>query len=129
MFNTILFPLDRSQESQSAAQLVANLVNHHESSLVLLSVVPEDAKTTGEFDAIAKMLEQAKDAFSQQNITAEIIERSGMPAFVICDVADEVSAELIVMGCRGLGLTQEGATDSVTNRVISLAPCPVLVAT
>jgi nucleotide-binding universal stress UspA family protein len=42
-------------------------------------------------------------------------------------VADEVEANLIIMGCRGLGLTEEGASESVTNRVINLAPCPVLV--
>jgi nucleotide-binding universal stress UspA family protein len=32
-----------------------------------------------------------------------------------------------VMGCRGIGLTDAGANDSVSSRVINLAPCPVLV--
>ncbi|MGB7414975.1 MAG: universal stress protein, partial [Thermosynechococcaceae cyanobacterium] len=51
----------------------------------------------------------------------------GQPAFTICDVADELDASVIVMGCRGVGLTEEGMSDSVSNRVINLAPCPVLV--
>jgi len=55
------------------------------------------------------------------------MSREGMPAFTICDVADEIGADLIVMGCRGLGLTEEGAAESVTNRVINLSPCPVLI--
>ena len=42
-------------------------------------------------------------------------------------MADEIGADLIVMGCRGLGLTNEGATESVTARVINLSPCPVLI--
>jgi len=76
---------------------------------------------------VAKLLDSAKELFAQENIIAEIIEREGMPSFTICDVADEVEANLIIMGCRGLGLTHEGAEESVTNRVINLAPCPVLV--
>jgi nucleotide-binding universal stress UspA family protein len=56
-----------------------------------------------------------------------VIEREGKPAFTICDVADEVEADLIIMGSRGLGLTDEGAAESVTNRVINLSPCPVLI--
>jgi nucleotide-binding universal stress UspA family protein len=76
---------------------------------------------------VAKLLEAAQTLFAQQNIDAEVIEREGMPSFTICDVADEMEAELIVMGCRGLGLTTEGATESVTSRVINLSPCPVLI--
>jgi len=34
---------------------------------------------------------------------------------------------LIVMGCRGMGLTDDGASDSVTSRVINLSPCAVLI--
>jgi nucleotide-binding universal stress UspA family protein len=78
-------------------------------------------------EAVAKLLANAQNLFEQQGIKAEIVEREGKPAFTICDVADEMGADLIVMGCRGLGLTEEGATDSVTTRVINLSPCPVLV--
>ena len=77
--------------------------------------------------AVAELLFQAKDMFAQQSIESRTIEREGQPAFVICDVADEIQADLIVMGCRGIGLIEESATESVTNRVINLSPCPVLV--
>jgi nucleotide-binding universal stress UspA family protein len=78
-------------------------------------------------EAIAELLKNAQALFAQQGIEAETITREGMPAFTICDVADEIGANLIVMGCRGLGLTEEGASESVTNRVINLSPCPVLI--
>lgn len=135
MFNTVLFPIDRSRESREAAGKVANIVQTYKARLVLLSVVPqppegEDAPLPEETlspEAVAKLLENARDVFSKQGIESEIIEREGNPAFVICDVADEIDADLIVMGCRGMGLTEEGATESVTSLVINLSPCPVLI--
>ena len=132
MFKTILFPVDQSRESRQAAETVAEVVRTHSSKLFLLSVVePPEDEASGDVmtspEAIADLLGNARSLFSQQGIEAEVIERAGKPAFTICDVADEIEADLIVMGCRGLGLTEEGAADSVTNRVINLSPCPVLI--
>lgn len=135
MFKTVLFPIDQSRESREAVDTVANVVKTYKSRLILLSVVEvveeeptsvADREMTSP-EAIAKLLETAKTLFRDQGIETEVIERQGIPAFVICDVADEISANLIIMGCRGLGLTDEGAADSVTNRVINLSPCPVLI--
>lgn len=133
MFKTVLFPIDQSRETREAADMVVKLVQKHSSRLVLLSVVEEPVADSPNGDVmsspetVAQLLETAKSLFSGQGISAETIERQGKPAFTICDVADEIGADLIVMGCRGLGLTDEGATDSVTTRVINLSPCPVLV--
>jgi len=133
MFKTVLFPIDQSREAREAADVVANVVKTYHARLVLLSVVEEASpETTTDSpmlspEIVAKLLENAKLLFSQQGITAEIIEKQGKAAFTICDVADEIGADLIIMGCRGLGLTDEGSTDSVTNRVINLSPCPVLI--
>ncbi|MBD2387061.1 universal stress protein [Cylindrospermum sp. FACHB-282] len=133
MFKTVLFPIDQSREAREAADVVANVVQNYSSRLVLLSVVEEPPPDTPSADPmvspeiVAKLLENAQALFSQQGITAEVLERQGKPAFTICDVADEIEADLIIMGCRGLGLTEEGATDSVTARVINLSPCPVLI--
>ncbi len=134
MFQTVLFPLDQSREAREAAEVVVSIVQKYGSSLVLLSVVeaPESPESaTGDPmaspAAVAQILSNAQSLFTQQGIQAQIIEREGKPAFTICDVADEIGADLIVMGCRGLGLTEEGVSDSVTNRVINLSPCPVLI--
>jgi nucleotide-binding universal stress UspA family protein len=133
MFKTVLFPIDQSREAREAVELVASIVQTYSSRLILLSVVEEpdpEAPATSPMvspEAVAQLLENARTLFSGQGITAELLERQGKPAFTICDVADEVEASLIIMGCRGLGLTEEGSTDSVTTRVINLSPCPVLV--
>lgn len=133
MFKTVLFPIDQSRETREAADAVINIVQTYKSRLILLSVVEEPAADAPSADpmqseqAVAKLLANGKAAFEQQGIQVETIERQGKPAFTICDVADEVGANLIIMGCRGLGLTDEGSTDSVTSRVINLSPCPVLI--
>ncbi|MBW4632462.1 MAG: universal stress protein [Iphinoe sp. HA4291-MV1] len=133
MFKTVLFPIDQSREAREAVDMVVNIVQKYGSRLVLLSVVEEPAADSPNADAmsspetVAQLLETAKSLFAQQGIPAETLERQGKPAFTICDMADEIEADLIIMGCRGLGLTDEGVTDSVTTRVINLSPCPVLI--
>jgi nucleotide-binding universal stress UspA family protein len=105
MFKTVLFPIDMSSEAQQAAPKVVELVNFHHSRLVLLSVVEaqESGQATNQSspEAVARLLGKARELFATQGIAAEVIERQGQPAFVICDVADEIGADLIVMGCRG----------------------------
>lgn len=134
MFKTVLFPLDQSREAREAAEVVANIVQKYESNLVLLSVVekpnPDDPSPNPDImspEMVAELLKGAQAMFNQYGIQAETLSREGTPPFTICDVADEINADLIIMGCRGLGLTEDGASESVTNRVINLSPCPVLV--
>lgn len=135
MFKTVLFPVDQSRETREAADVVVNVVQTYNSRLILLSVLaqsaPEAESPPAEKgmspEAIEELLQTAKALFQEQGIEPETMTREGMPAFTICDVADEIGVDLIVMGCRGLGLTEEGASESVTNRVINLSPCPVLI--
>jgi nucleotide-binding universal stress UspA family protein len=137
MFKNVLFPVDQSREAREAAEVVANVVQKYGSRLFLLSVVetadPNSDAATQETEPmtspekVAQLLKQAQSLFANLGIETETLTREGMPAFTICDVADEIGADLIVMGCRGLGLTEEGAAESVTNRVINLSPCPVLI--
>jgi nucleotide-binding universal stress UspA family protein len=136
MFKTVLFPIDQSREAREAADVVVNIVQKYNSRLVLLSVVEEQLASEEEPtlpdmmaspEAIAQLLQKAQSLFAERGIQAQALERQGKPAFTICDVADEIGADLIIMGCRGMGLTEEGIADSVTYRVINLSPCPVLI--
>lgn len=135
MFKTVLFPVDRSREAREAADVVVEVVKKYDSRLYLLSVLeppPQEGETANSdgmtsHEVVAQLLETARSLFAEQGIQAEILEREGKPAFTICDIADEIDADLIVMGCRGLGLTEEGMSESVTTRVINLSPCPVLI--
>jgi nucleotide-binding universal stress UspA family protein len=130
MFKTVLFPVDQSRNSWEAAETVADLVKYCKSRLYILSVedvsIDEEGVTPLSAPEVDQLLAHARAAFMEWGVEAETLHRQGKPAFTICDVADELKADLIVMGCRGIGLT-EGNAESVSNRVINLSPCPVLV--
>ncbi len=133
MFKTVLFPVDQSRDSREAAETVAELVKLCSAKLIILSVEDDSEEPGGSPasrlspEVIDQLLESAKTTFLDWGITAQTLHRSGKIAFTICDVADELNVDIIVMGCRGIGLTEEGANDSVSNRVINLSPCPVLI--
>ena len=134
MFKTVLFPVDLSREAREAADKVINIVKTFQSRLILVSVVEVVSEGQKPFhpemtssETVNQLLQQAESIFTEEGIEAEILQKEGHPAFTICDLADEIEADLIVIGCRGTGLTDEGATDSVSNRIINLSPCPILV--
>lgn len=54
-------------------------------------------------------------------------EGGGKPGEVICRVAEEEGAEMIVMGTRGLGRFHRTLVGSVSDYVVHHAPCPVLI--
>jgi len=122
MFGTILLPIDRSRQAADTAAMALKLAQQSSSRLVLLSVLE-----SGEDDPVqvAQLLDQVRSSFEQAGVACEVLEREGKPAFVIGDVADEINADLIVMGTRGI--TVETDQHSTAARVIQLAPCPVLV--
>ena len=126
MFETVLFPIDQSRQTMETAAVALELAKTHGSRLVVLSVVEAEEGAMHKAAAVAKLLEQARASFEQAGVPCEMLEREGKPAFVIGDVADEINADVIVMGTRGLSLEADEAP-STASRVIQLAPCPVLV--
>jgi nucleotide-binding universal stress UspA family protein len=125
MFETVLFPIDQSRQTMETAAVALELAKTHGSRLVVLSVVEAEEGAMHDAAAVAKLLEQARASFEQAGVPCEMLEREGKPAFVIGDVADEINADVIVMGTRGISL--ESSEPSTAARLIQLAPCPVLV--
>ncbi len=125
MFDTVLFPIDQSRQTMETAAVALELAKTHGSRLVVLSVVEAEEGAMHNAAAVAKLLEQARASFEQAGVPCEMLEREGKPAFVIGDVADEINADVIVMGTRGISL--ESSEPSTAARVIQLAPCAVLV--
>ena len=125
MFETVLFPIDQSREALETAGKALELARTHGSRLLLLSVVEPERREMNDHEAVARLLTSVKERFEQSGVACEPIEREGKPAFVICDVADELNVDVIVMGTRGVNL--EAESGSTAARVIQLASCPVLV--
>jgi len=125
MFATVLLPIDQSREAMEATTKARELARDHDSRVVLLAVVEAERESMQDPARVAKLLEGARQLFAEASVPCEVIEREGKPAFVICDVADEIDADLIVMSTRGVSLEED--EQSTASRVIQLSPCPVLV--
>jgi nucleotide-binding universal stress UspA family protein len=132
MFKKILFPIDRSREAHNALKVLLELGQQNHSEVLLLTVTDTtvvDAAVVGEEapapEDLTGLVAELEATISQGGLTVSNLQRSGKPAFTICDVADEMNVDLIVMGSRGLD--DDHAKESVTSRVIGLSPCPILV--
>ena len=125
MFETVLVAIDHSSQTTETEAVGLQLARQHGSRVVLLSVVEEEEGSMHDPVAVTQLLEQARSRFEQAGLPCDVFERQGKPAFVIGDVADEINADVIVIGTRGITLEED--QHSTAARVIQLAPCPVLV--
>lgn len=146
MFKTILVPLDGSRHAKRAAIVATDLALRYKSRLAFIAVtkkVPprlseelrhymEVENLTGSpgdlvSDAVAKILSDAEKHARKKGIKqVQRIAQSGPVARTIVGYAKRQKADLIVMGCRGLGEAEGMLLGSVSHKVVSLADCPVM---
>lgn len=89
-----------------------------------------DALEQQGLDLLARVksdLETIQVADKEEKVAIETVLAWGNPADVIVEKAREIKFHLIVMGSRGLGAISGLLLGSVSDRVIKLAPCPVLI--
>jgi len=67
------------------------------------------------------------DALADAAPRIETLIRPGSPADEIVDAAKELGADMIVIGSRGWGEIRSVLLGSVSERVLHLARCPVLI--
>ena len=125
MFETVLFPIDPSREGLEPEVKALEFARRDGSRLVLLSVLQPVSEEKHDHEAVAGVLSQTRKRCELAGVICQEVERSGKPASVICDVADELNVDVIVMGTRGVNL--ESDSGSTAAQVLQLAPCPVLV--
>lgn len=129
--HTILHPTDFSDRSRVAFDVACSLARDQRARLVLLHV--NDSATAESADeALVRKLEQMLDerlrALRPDDVSVAVGHRliRGNPPQVILDVAQELSADLIVMGTHGYtGLTR-ALMGSVAEEVVRGADSPVL---
>lgn len=133
-FYTILHPTDLSEEAATALQVARALARDGKGRLVLLTVVPSSPPPIEAYvsaEVFDRDLAAAKQHISQlaatiDDVPVTTVVESGDTGEVILRTAEDVQADLIVMGThgrRGLGRLVMG---SVAEFVVRLAPCPVL---
>lgn len=131
----VVVPFDFSEHSELALKRALSLVVKSE-QLHILHVLPfliptEPGVVWATIDdahRIQHALETLKEAVDKLGVTgAELEVRLGDPGQIACDRAEELGAELIVVGSHGrTGLTRM-LLGSVAERVVRLAHCQVLV--
>jgi nucleotide-binding universal stress UspA family protein len=76
----------------------------------------------------ADMLTQARDRARTAGSTRILLEsRSGDVAETIIEIAQEKGADVVVLGKRGAGRVAKLLLGSVSQKLVSLAPLPVMV--
>jgi nucleotide-binding universal stress UspA family protein len=76
----------------------------------------------------SQVLQRARERARQQGVTSiEVQSGWGDPAEIIIEVARSRKADAIVVGRRGRGRLTGLLLGSVSQKLVSLAPCPVIV--
>ena len=77
--------------------------------------------------AARKAVDRVAEELREMTTNVDTMVRAGTPADQIVRAADELEADLIVIGGRGKGAMEAIVLGSVAYRVLHHAPCPVLV--
>ena len=138
MFDVILLAVDGSEHGQHAAALAGDLARAVSARELLIVVAFEpvpgylgepwlsQAISARETEA-HEILQKAQEAVGSipADIHTETVE--GTIAEAILEMANAHHCDLIVMGSRGFGRIEGAVLGSNSQKVVSHAPCPVLI--
>lgn len=140
MFYRIVVPTDFSDCSREAWSMAKGLGTTPESELILTHVLTEvprfgegflTAQSASEIEAAARKWAEATlaewvAAARAEGLKARSALRTGVPYQEIVALARAERADLIVIGTHGRGGMNRVLLGSIADRVVRLAPCPVL---
>jgi len=134
----ILLATDGSREAELAASTTADLARSTGSELHVVTVAPEhpyayyDVRHPAEVErhrqGAQRILDRQVDLVLKAGGSVAKAHLSlGVPDEEIVVVAEELGADLVVLGSRGLGGMRRALIGSVSDSVVRHAHCPVLV--
>jgi nucleotide-binding universal stress UspA family protein len=137
VFKNIVIANDGSEGGRKALTLACNLAKLHHSALHMISVeeLPDVPASIDEvieakeaenrkFHAV---LEQARKIAKAKGVTLQAEVVAGHAAASIVERAKAMKADLLVVGFMGHSALYERIIGGTTDRLVRLAPCPVLV--
>jgi nucleotide-binding universal stress UspA family protein len=140
MINTIAVGTDGSETASRAVDFAIDLAERYGSHLVVASSyrpVGEDRLRREQQDApgdiqwsinpqedVSAILRAVEDQAKGRGLQATSEAREGDPADVLCAIAEQHDADLIVVGNKGM---QRRVLGSVPNSVSHKAPCSVVI--
>ena len=135
MFKTIVLGLDGSDNSKRAIAPAVELANKDGGRIVIAHVDERVAGKGGaaslhaDEDEVRAGIQEEADRISADGVDAKVenaVAILGGPAHAIAEIADEVDADVIVVGTRGHSQVAGLMLGSVTNRLLHIANRPVL---
>jgi nucleotide-binding universal stress UspA family protein len=137
MFKKILHANDGSDHALKALSFALELAKQngaeiHMVSVEELSYLPEFAEEVREDKAIGarrfhSVIQRAKAMADEKNLKLQTHVLAGHPVRDIVRLTSELGADLLVIGASGHSAFYERMIGSRADRLVQLAPCPVLV--
>lgn len=118
-YKRIVLATDGSPSAETAEHVAATLARSTKGRLTVAHAYTSAAK-------VEAAVERALRIAEREGVKAEVVASAESPGHAIVEIADRGSAELIVMGSRGL-FKAEQVIGSVAKRVATHAPCDVLL--
>lgn len=135
--NTILVGVDGSPESDRAAAFATILAKQLDAEIVaahavgLLDVWAEHSEAGDEHNShahvTALMEGRWTDSFRRLGIRPRVVLVDGPPARVLLELADQIDADLIVVGSRGVGQAELLALGDTSTKLAHRSARPVLI--
>lgn len=136
----ILVPVDFSEHSAKALEMAIAMAKAFDGATLHLlhcyhiqpvGVSPYGIVLPEAFDrdireAASRQLDDWRQKAVAAGVKAEAHLSSMFPSVAIVDTADEIGADLVVMGTRGLSGLKHVLLGSVAERTLRAATCPVL---
>jgi nucleotide-binding universal stress UspA family protein len=134
MFKTIVLALDGSDGAQKAIPIATALARESDGRIVIAHVEQHVAgkgggKLIATEDEIQAEIRKQAEELASDGVETTVEMRAitlGGPAHPIAEIAEESDADLIVTGTRGHTAVGGLVLGSVTQRLLHIAPCPVL---
>jgi nucleotide-binding universal stress UspA family protein len=138
MFSRILHANDGSEHAFHALTLAIAIAKQNESSLHMVSVeeidyMPEFVEEVREETGSAarrfhSVLQRARAMAEESQVKLNTHVIAGHPVRSIVTLAADLKVELLIIGARGHSALYERLVGSRADRIMHLAPCPVLIA-
>jgi len=130
MIKKILLAVSGLGHAEEMLKNLKELSSIQQADVTVLHVVP--AQTTAEVMTVkweegGKILANAIQYLDLDPSRVSAILRQGEPKDVVCQVAEEIDADLIIMGSRGLKRLQAILSNSVSQYVFQLSSRPMLL--
>jgi nucleotide-binding universal stress UspA family protein len=137
MFSKILQANDGSDQAFLALQFAMTIAKQNNSELHMVCIeeippMPEFIEEVRETRGTAarrfhSVTQRARKVAEEQGLNLQIHVLAGHPVRTIIDLSRELKADLLVIGATGHSALYERMIGSRADRIIQLAPCPVLV--